>query len=501
MVFFCPVPLFCPGLAPRDPRPCSFLPPVTFGNGQRPSAVLGGPHGHVGDPAHRAAALQQVWRPEIPRHLQGNPPLLTPPCPQVLLHPMVRDRQGRKMSKSLGNVLDPRDIISGVEMQVLQEKLRSGNLDPAELAIVAAAQKKDFPHGIPECGTDALRFTLCSHGVQAGDLHLSVSEVQSCRHFCNKIWNALRFILNALGEKFVPQPAEELSPSSPMDAWILSRLALAAQECERGFLTRELSLVTHALHHFWLHNLCDVYLEAVKPVLWHSPRPLGPPQVLFSCADLGLRLLAPLMPFLAEELWQRLPPRPGCPPAPSISVAPYPSACSLEHWRQPELERRFSRVQEVVQVLRALRATYQLTKARPRVLLQSSEPGDQGLFEAFLEPLGTLGYCGAVGLLPPGAAAPSGWAQAPLSDTAQVYMELQGLVDPQIQLPLLAARRYKLQKQLDSLTARTPSEGEAGTQRQQKLSSLQLELSKLDKAASHLRQLMDEPPAPGSPEL
>uniref|UniRef100_G1R100 Valine--tRNA ligase, mitochondrial n=1 Tax=Nomascus leucogenys TaxID=61853 RepID=G1R100_NOMLE len=410
------------------------------------------------------------------------------PFSKVLLHPMVRDRQGRKMSKSLGNVLDPRDIICGVEMQVLQEKLRSGNLDPAELAIVAAAQKKDFPHGIPECGTDALRFTLCSHGVQAGDLRLSVSEVQSCRHFCNKIWNALRFILNALGEKFVPQPAEELSPSSPMDAWILSRLALAARECERGFLTRELSLVTHALHHFWLHNLCDVYLEAVKPVLWHLPRPLGPPQVLFSCADLGLRLLAPLMPFLAEELWQRLPPRPGCPPAPSISVAPYPSACSLEHWRQPELERRFSRVQEVVQVLRSLRAMYQLTKARPRVLLQSSEPGDQGLFEAFLEPLGTLGYCGAVGLLPPGAAAPSGWAQAPLSDTAQVYMELQGLVDPQIQLPLLAARRYKLQKQLDGLTARTPSEGEAGTQRQQK-------------AAYHLRQLMDEPPAPGSPEL
>ncbi|XP_069344957.1 valine--tRNA ligase, mitochondrial isoform X1 [Eulemur rufifrons] len=424
------------------------------------------------------------------------------PFSKVLLHPMVRDRQGRKMSKSLGNVLDPRDIIRGAGLQVLQEKLRSGNLDPAELAIAAAAQKKDFPHGIPECGTDALRFTLCSHGVLGGDLHLSVSEVQSCRHFCNKIWNALRFILSVLGERFVPlpPPAEELSPSSAMDTWILSRLALAARECERGFLARELSLVTHALHHFWLHDLCDVYLEAVKPVLWHSPRPPGPPQVLFLCADLGLRLLAPLMPFLAEELWQRLPPRPGCRSAPSVSVAPYPSARSLEHWRQPELERRFSRVQEAVRALRALRATYQLTKARPRVLLQSSEPGEQDLFEAFLEPLGTLGHCGAVGLLPPGAAAPSGWAQAPLSDTVQVYMELQGLVDPQTHLPLLAARRHKLQKQLDGLVARTPPEGEAETQMQQKLSSLQSELSKLDGAASHLRQLMDESPAPGGSE-
>uniref|UniRef100_A0A8D0XYX7 Valine--tRNA ligase, mitochondrial n=1 Tax=Sus scrofa TaxID=9823 RepID=A0A8D0XYX7_PIG len=419
------------------------------------------------------------------------------PFSKVLLHSMVRDRQGRKMSKSLGNVLDPRDIINGVELQVLQEKLRDGNLDPAELAIAAAAQKKDFPHGIPECGTDALRFTLCSHGALGGDLHLSVSEVLSFRHFCNKIWNALRFILNALGEKFIPQPLEELCPTSPMDAWILSCLARTAQECERGFLTRELALVTHALHHFWLHNLCDVYLEAVKPVLSHSPRPPGPPQVLFSCADVGLRLLAPLMPFLAEELWQRLPLRPGNTTAPSICVAPYPSAHSLEHWHQPELERRFSRVQEAVQALRALRATYQLTKARPRVLLQTSEPGEQGLFEAFLGPLSTLGHCGAVGFLPPGAAAPSSWAQASLSDTAQVYMELQGLVDPQTHLPRLAARRQKLQKQLDGLLARTPSEGEAESQSQQRLSSLQLELSKLDKAASHLRQLMDASPSPG----
>ncbi|KAK2489995.1 hypothetical protein MC885_006208 [Smutsia gigantea] len=419
------------------------------------------------------------------------------PFSKVLLHSMVRDRQGRKMSKSLGNVLDPRDIIHGVELQVLQEKLQDGNLDREELAIAATAQRKDFPHGIPECGTDALRLALCSHGALAGDVHLSVSEVLSSRHFCNKIWNALRFIFNVLGENFVPQPAEELAPLSPMDAWILSRLASTARECERGFLARELSLVTHTLHHFWLHSLCDVYLEAVKPVLWRSPRPLGPPQVLFSCADVGLRLLAPLMPFLAEELWQRLPPRPGSPLAPSISVAPYPSARSLEPWCQPELEQSFSLVQETVQALRALRATYQLSKARPQVLLQSSDPREQGVFEAFLEPLGTLGHCRAVSFLPLGAAAPSGWAHIPLSDTIQVYMELQGLVDPQTHLPLLAARRYKLQKQLDDLVARTPSEGEAETQRQQKLSSLQLELSKLDRAAFHLRQLMDASPRPG----
>ncbi|XP_051009554.1 valine--tRNA ligase, mitochondrial [Acomys russatus] len=416
------------------------------------------------------------------------------PFSKVLLHSMVRDRQGRKMSKSLGNVLDPRDIISGQELQVLQAKLRDSNLDKGELAIAAAAQKKDFPYGIPECGADALRFALCSHGILGGDLHLSVSEVLNYRHFCNKLWNALRFILHALGENFVPQPAEPVSPSA-MDAWILSRLAFAAQECERGFLTRELSLVTHTLYHFWHHSLCDVYLEAVKPLLSNVPCPPGPRQVLFSCADVGLRLLAPLMPFLAEELWQRLPPRKGGPLAPSICVAPYPSAHSLESWRQPELERCFSRVQEVVQALRALRATYQLTKARPKVLLQSSDPEGQALFQPFLEPLGTLSHCGAVAFLPPGAAAPAGWALASLGDTIKIYMELQGLVDPQSQLPRLAARRQKLQKQLDDLLARATSEGAA--ERQQRVSSLHLELSRLDQAALHLQQLIDKAPSAG----
>lgn len=128
---------------------------------------------------------------------------------------------------------------------------------------------------------------------QGGDLHLSVSEVLNYRHFCNKLWNALRFILRALGDNFVPQPAEkvggraslegwqgrgpavqvlmasglQVTPSSPMDAWILSRLAFTANECERGFLSRELSLVTHTLYHFWLHNLCDVYLVSGKLVV------------------------------------------------------------------------------------------------------------------------------------------------------------------------------------------------------------------------------------------
>ncbi|XP_074542457.1 valine--tRNA ligase, mitochondrial isoform X2 [Halichoeres trimaculatus] len=120
------------------------------------------------------------------------------PFRQVLLHAMVRDKHGRKMSKSLGNVIDPLDVIHGVSLERLEEKVNEGNLDPRERLVAIEAQRKDFHGGIPQCGTDALRFALCSHRMQGEAISLSVSQVLSCRHFCNKMWQTLRFTLAAL---------------------------------------------------------------------------------------------------------------------------------------------------------------------------------------------------------------------------------------------------------------------------------------------------------------
>ncbi|XP_039870439.1 valine--tRNA ligase, mitochondrial isoform X2 [Simochromis diagramma] len=122
------------------------------------------------------------------------------PFKQVLFHSLVRDKYGRKMSKSLGNVIDPLDVIHGVSLERLQGKVKEGNLDPREQLVAMEAQRKDFPAGIPECGTDALRFALCSHKMQGEDLSLSVAQVLSCRHFCNKMWQTLRFTLGVLSE-------------------------------------------------------------------------------------------------------------------------------------------------------------------------------------------------------------------------------------------------------------------------------------------------------------
>uniref|UniRef100_A0A8C1J6M8 Valine--tRNA ligase, mitochondrial n=1 Tax=Cyprinus carpio TaxID=7962 RepID=A0A8C1J6M8_CYPCA len=265
------------------------------------------------------------------------------PFKQVLFHSLVRDKYGRKMSKSLGNVIDPLDVISGR----LQEKVREGNLDPRESVVAMEAQKKDFPKGIPECGTDALRFALCSYKAQGEDISLSVSHVLSCRHFCNKMWQTVRFTLATLHDTY---------PLSGMDRWICWRLYSTVQQCERGFQSYELHTVTSALHSFWLHSLCDVYLVKKQVAV----------SVLYHCVSISLALLSPIMPFLTEELWQRLLPYADSDgTSRSLCVQPYPKTSQLEHWCFPKEEADFSLVQEVVRVARLLRAQCQLTKERP----------------------------------------------------------------------------------------------------------------------------------------
>ncbi|KAK1155281.1 valine--tRNA ligase, mitochondrial isoform X1 [Acipenser oxyrinchus oxyrinchus] len=380
------------------------------------------------------------------------------PFSQVFLHSMIRDAHGRKMSKSLGNVIDPLDVISGVSLQRLHEKVQEGNLDPREISIALEGQKRDFPRGIPECGTDALRFALCSYRSQGDDINLDIGQVVTARHFCNKIWNAVKFTLGALGDQFEPLPLQEVSPASAVDRWVLSRLYHAAVECERGFEHYDFHAVTVAIHSFWLHSFCDVYLESVKPLLQTGSTEQADRarQVLLLCVGQALSLLAPFMPYLSEELWQRLPRPAGQEPSyHSISVAPYPEPSQLAHWNSPEEEANFLFVQEVVRVVRSLRAEYQLTKARPELYIQCSELCFREILESFSTPVQALCRSGAIFFFSTLEGAPSGCAVGIVNDSCQVYLKIQGLVDLQKELAKLGGRMERLQAQLDQAVART----------------------------------------------
>ncbi|XP_041665838.1 valine--tRNA ligase, mitochondrial isoform X2 [Cheilinus undulatus] len=300
------------------------------------------------------------------------------PFKQVLFHSMVRDKHGRKMSKSLGNVIDPLDVIHGVSLERLEEKVNEGNLDPRERLVAIEAQRRDFPGGIPQCGTDALRFALCSHRIQGDTISLSVSQVLSCRHFCNKMWQTLRFTLGILENNSTTAVAtlKETFPMSSMDRWICSRLYSTVFQVEKAFEAYELHVVTSALHSFWLQSLCDVYLECIKPLLTqhggrsHREDTMKARQavvsVLYHCVSLSLALLSPFMPFITEELWQRLQPFGVGASAPSsLCLQTYPRSEQLAHWFFPEEERDFMLAQDVIAKARSLRTQCRLTKQKP----------------------------------------------------------------------------------------------------------------------------------------
>lgn len=252
------------------------------------------------------------------------------PFKEVYLHPMVRDAHGRKMSKSLGNVIDPMDVISGISLEGLHLQLLDSNLDPKEIDRAKAGQKQDYPNGIPECGVDAMRFALCSYVTnQSRDINLDIMRVQGYRFFCNKLWNATKFALMYFesGEKY--NVVTDLTTiKSNVDLWILSRLAKTIDIVDKSFANYEFAPATQAGYSFF-YDFCDNYLECIKPIFFGNDeaQKATARAVLYTCLDLVLRLLSPFMPFITEELFQRLP-RANSEIA-SICVAPFPGMMSL----------------------------------------------------------------------------------------------------------------------------------------------------------------------------
>ena len=230
----------------------------------------------------------------------------TAPFKQVLLHPMVRDAQGRKMSKSLGNVIDPLDVLDGISRDDMLAKIEQGNLDTKE----ATRAKKEIlerydPEGIPACGADALRLALAGYLEQTDAIHMDVQQVVTWKRFCNKLWNAVAFCLKQL--ETVDLDCSQRSAGSTVEQkWIVSRLHACIETCTHAFDESQISVVTHAIRAFIYDELCGVYLESCKPGMnGHGGRE-SHLRTLHYCLDQILRLLHPIAPFITEDLWHRL---------------------------------------------------------------------------------------------------------------------------------------------------------------------------------------------------
>ena len=284
------------------------------------------------------------------------------PFKTILLHSIVRDAIGRKMSKSLGNVIDPLDVIEGITLEGLHGKLLNSNFDKKEIETVKKSQKKDFPNGIPQCGSDALRFALCASMSFTRDINLDILRVEGYRKFCNKIWNATKFALMKL-EGFAPPAARKLTGSESLaDCWILSRLNSTAQEVNKAFSENNFMVATNSTYAFFLYDLCDNYLEVIKPIFANSENHLAKSaaqNALYDCLEGSLKLLHPLMPYLTEELYQRLPRRKDD-SIPSICVSSYP--VYSEEFHNMEAEETFGKVKSIAHKIRGTAAEQKLSK-------------------------------------------------------------------------------------------------------------------------------------------
>ncbi|XP_067865559.1 valine--tRNA ligase [Heterodontus francisci] len=403
------------------------------------------------------------------------------PFKEVYLHAIVRDTHGRKMSKSLGNVIDPLDVIFGITLEGLHAQLLDSNLDPVESERAKAGQKSDYPVGIPECGTDALRFALCAYTSQGRDINLDVNRILGYRHFCNKLWNATKFAIRGLGENFKPEdPVQDSSRGSLIDRWLLSRLSHAVELCNRGFNQYDFPAVTTAIYNLWLYELCDVYLECLKPVFTGTDENAArvARNVLYTCLDAALRLLSPFMPFITEELYQRLPRRSAQDP-PSITVTPYPE-CEEFCWRDEELDHNVEFVMSVIRAIRSLRADYNLTKTKADCYLTCSDESTAALVSLFSSYIQTLSSSKSVTILV-NEDCPAGCALTIASDRCTVHLMLKGLIDAEKEVTKLRNKQGDVQKQIAKLREKM-SKADYGTKVPQKIQEMDAEKLKQSQA-------------------
>ncbi|SEQ39344.1 MULTISPECIES: valine--tRNA ligase [Pseudomonas] len=239
-------------------------------------------------------------------HLTGQIPFKT-----VYVHGLVRDGQGQKMSKSKGNVLDPLDIVDGIDLESLLQKRTSGMMQPKLAEKIAKQTRAEFPEGIASYGTDALRFTFCSLASTGRDIKFDMGRVEGFRNFCNKIWNAANFVLENTEGKDCGVNDEPVELSS-VDRWIISQLQRTEAEVTRQLEQFRFDLATQALYEFIWDEYCAWYLELVKPVLWDEnasiERQRGTRRTLVRVLEVALRLAHPFMPFITEEIWHRIAP-------------------------------------------------------------------------------------------------------------------------------------------------------------------------------------------------
>ena len=373
------------------------------------------------------------------------------PFKTVYVTGLIRDEQGQKMSKSKGNVLDPLDMIDGIDIESLLAKRTGNMMQPQQAAKIASRTRKQFPDGIEPHGADALRFTLCALASTGRDINWDMKRLEGYRNFCNKIWNASRYVLmNATDENGALDCGQHDDDYklTLADRWIVSRLQKAETEVTAAIDSYRFDLAAQVLYDFVWNEYCDWYLELSKPVLWDEN---GDPAVqkgtrrtLVRVLEATLRLAHPMLPFITEEIWQNIAPLAGItlkPEGDTIMLQPFPVADESQIDAAADADIEW--VKNVIVAVRNVRGEMNISpaKALPIYLARGDATDKRRLDEnrQFLSKLATLE---SITWLDDPADAPL--CATALAGDLEILVPMAGIID-------VAAELARLDREIDKI--------------------------------------------------
>lgn len=373
------------------------------------------------------------------------------PFKDVYIHGIVRDHEGKKMSKSEGNVIDPVDLIDGIDLDKLLVKRTTGLRKPETAPKVEEATKKLFPEGIPSMGADALRFTVASYASLGRSVNFDFKRAEGYRNFCNKLWNATNFVLMNTEDKDCGQDETQPLAYTFADQWIIGRLQQAEAAVAEAFETYRFDLAAQTLYEFVWNEYCDWYIELAKvqiqtgcPTTQRTTR-----RTLVRVLETILRLLHPIMPFITEELWQVVAPLANAKTADSIMLAAYPQA-DKEKIVQTAFD-KMAALKDLVEEVRKLRGEMGIAPNVKAPLFVEGSAELEGLLK-YLPSLTRLTEAKLVDSLPEAEDAP-----VAVCNGARLMLKVE--IDKAAETARLSKEAEKLQKALDKLNAKLSKPG------------------------------------------
>ena len=394
----------------------------------------------------------------------GNPQV---PFKTVYVHGLVRDGQGQKMSKSKGNVLDPIDLIDGIDLETLVAKRTTGLMNPKDAQKIEKATRKEFADGIPAFGTDALRFTFTSLASTGRDINFDLKRIEGNRNFCNKIWNATRFVLmncvdkegNALN---IDKTANTALWELP-EQWIMSRLNSTVKAIHEHMSQYRFDLVSQDIYEFIWNEYCDWYVELAKSSLndesVSAERKAQIRYVLLNCLEVAMRFTHPIMPYITESIWQTIAPIIDKKATDSIMTAAFPTADDSLISLQTEHDMTW--LQALIGAIRNIRGEMKLGNAvRLPVLLDNISDEETARLSRIENQFKSLAKVDTLTIVNAGDGSDK---ELPLSSSSmvgqlKVLVPMKGLIDPTAELNRLAKAQEKLTKQAESLRSKLSNE-------------------------------------------